>query len=497
MKISGLQMVSLRGKLPVLGIMLAFGFVFSSISLVNHYNFRTAALDLGMFNHALYSFAHFKMNFFTLGLTSEEINYFGDHFSPISFFYVPLYYIFGTYALLVLQIAVILFGGVGIYRYASLKFISGKLPLLFLVQFFGIWGIYSALAFDFHNNVVGAMLVPWLFYFYEVGKRKWFLAIFLLILFSKENMALWLGFILIALAMKNRKAPLKELLKFEISLALVAWMYFFIAMGIIMPGLSQSVERNFIYRYGFLGDSMVELFLNALKYPKYFFSLLFESSLPDAQFNGIKSELHFMVLVSGGLALIYKPIYLFMLVPIYLQKLLCNDFGFWGINNHYSIEFAPILSLGLIDFFGWFKSKRPVFLFIGTTIFLTFFFNFKTIESRKSLWYDKSKTAFYAKEHYQTLLNIPEIHRLLKTIPDDAILSVSSNIAPHLAFRDRIYMFPVVRDADMIVLLNSTREFYPLSQDAFQAEIRRISEGGHYQLLVHEFDLMIFRRKGN
>lgn len=172
----------------IIGIFLV---IYSLISFVNHYLFRTNALDLGMFNHAIYSFSHIKMNYFTLNFWGPELSYFGDHFSPIVFLFSPFYYLFGSYTLLVIQIVFVLFGGYGIYKYACLQITESNtkflyIPLLILVQFLGIWGIFSALSFDFHTNIVAAMMVPWLVYYYEKNNKAAFLLFFPLFKLLKE-----------------------------------------------------------------------------------------------------------------------------------------------------------------------------------------------------------------------------------------------------------------------------------------------------------------------
>jgi uncharacterized membrane protein len=55
--------------------------------------------------------------------------------------------------------------------------------------------------------VVGAMFVPWIFYYLETNKLKKMAVCFLLLLFSKENMALWAFFISTGLlfTFKNEK----------------------------------------------------------------------------------------------------------------------------------------------------------------------------------------------------------------------------------------------------------------------------------------------------
>ena len=64
----------------------------------------------------------------------------------------------------------------------KLRFPENKyLPFLAVVHFFSMWGIYSALSYDYHDNVMAAMFVPWLFYFF-VEKKFGHAALFLLAL---------------------------------------------------------------------------------------------------------------------------------------------------------------------------------------------------------------------------------------------------------------------------------------------------------------------------
>ena len=152
-------------------ITVVYGVVFCLISLVNHYNFRTYGLDLGIYTHGIFSYSHFNWHQFTLGLEGEAFNHLGNHFSPIVALFSPLYYLFGSYTLLIVQIAAMLFGGWGVYTFAKDR-LSGFHPELILILFFSMWGIYSALAYDWHANVIAAMFVPWFIYFYEKSETK-------------------------------------------------------------------------------------------------------------------------------------------------------------------------------------------------------------------------------------------------------------------------------------------------------------------------------------
>jgi uncharacterized membrane protein len=446
-----------------------------------------------MFNHAIYSFAHFRANYFTLAYEGTEMNYFGDHFSPITILYAPFYYLFKSYTLLIIQILAILFGGLGIYRYASEHFSGNKIPLLILLHFFGIWGIYSALAFDFHNNVVAAMFVPWMVLYYEKNDRKWFLFFFILILLAKENMSLWLAFILIGLMWKHHNKGFKSFLKFEIPIVFFLFLYFFFIVSFVMPAIRHYEGQDQLIRYIGLGSTVPEILMNICRDPRKIFTLLFESPLPESYLYGIKSELHFMVIVSGGFAFLYRPYFLLMLLPVYAQKLLTDNYGIWGINAQYSIEFVPVLSLGLVDFL---EKKKPALIY-GTmimTIILTFYFNYSTLESRRSYWYDKVNYVFHKKEHYDPQLNLSEIHKALEIIPKNATISVSACLAPRLAFREKIYNFPIVKDAEYIALVTNFRTTYPISREEFDQKVNEYKNAENYQVVYENYDLLIMKK---
>ncbi|HOY30951.1 MAG TPA: DUF2079 domain-containing protein [Bacteroidales bacterium] len=478
-------------------IVIVFALIYGSISLVNHFLFRTYALDLGMFNQALYCFSHFRANYFTLDVNGNEVNYFGDHFSPITLLFSPLYYVFGSYTLLIIQIVFILAGGIGIYKYACIRHTSSRLPVLLLFQFFCIWGIYFALASDYHNNVIAAMLVPWLFYSYEKDNKKLFLLFFLLILISKENMSLWLGFIMLGLIIKRFmekgvKSEFIRILKFELPLVLLSFFYFVVIVSMVMPVLDPD-GVNPVNRYSQLGNSVSEIFINVFKDPRYIFSHLFESPLNNEMTFGMKSELHFMVLVSGGYALFCRPYYLVMLIPVYFQKFLTNDFGIWGIGGQYSIEFVPLISLCLTDLLGNIKSKKTAWIIALLTTAATMWFTYSAMEICKKPWYNKTNVAFYDKIHYKTHLNIKEINSALRSIPDKVPVSVTSTIAPHLACREKLYHFPVVKDAAYVVLVQG--DYYPLTKEDFFKKMNECIEKDHFVLKYDENDLFILKKE--
>jgi uncharacterized membrane protein len=463
-----------------------YGFVFCLISLVNHYNFRTFGLDLGIYTHSVYSYSHLSWHTFTLAIEGIEINTLGDHFAPFIILISPLYYLFGTYTVLIVQIATICLGGMGIYTYAQER-IPKYYPVLVLLVFYNLWGIYSALAYDFHPNVVAAMLVPWLLIFYHRNHKIKTVILALIIMSCKENMAIWMAGIGLGLLV-GEFFQTKQQKRFGFTLSLIGLSigYFITVEWLVMPFFNPERVYDHLDNYSHLGDSSLEIVREIITRPRNTFYLLFESLHEDALTFKLKSQLHFMVLMSGGIALIYRPQYLIMLAPIYAQKMLSSNPSHWGIYAQYSIEFAPILAIAMTDWiqnFSFEKLKRPMII---CTIATATFFN----------WHPtRPNTGFYKAEHYDSGLNTMAIYKALELIPDDAVVSASNVITPHLAGRDRIYLYPVLKDAEYLAILTDGRNPYPVDSLKFQQLLMDLRNDSSNQILFDDADFLIVKRK--
>ncbi len=120
-----------------------FGSVYSLISLVNHYNFRTYALDLGAYTNALYDYRHLQWND-SSSFNEIPENLLADHFDLYLIIFSPLSLIFKSYTLLIVQILFILIGGIGIFKYFSSIKSSSPIPLLATICFYLFFGFFLA-----------------------------------------------------------------------------------------------------------------------------------------------------------------------------------------------------------------------------------------------------------------------------------------------------------------------------------------------------------------
>ena len=473
-------------------VFIFFGGVFASISFINHYNFRTYGWDLGINQNAIFDYAHFRWNDCMIMQPSFD-NVLADHFSLYPILISPLYWLFGSYTMLVFQWAAVLFGGLGVYKFVRFISESKKLATIAVVHFFSIWGIYSALSFDYHDNVVAAMFVPWLLYYYRKQQVYKSILFFLLILISKENMALWAGFIALGLSLRHLINKEWSRLKLSGFLALFAFLYFIVILKVLIPELSNTDGVYLHHSFNALGSNFGEVIVNIFKHPIRAIELLFENHSGDSFYDGIKVETHIAIILAGGWALFFYPEYLIMILPILAQKMF-NDLPIrWGISDHYSIEFVPIIVLGFYSFLNGLKKRKTQVAFIALLICMIS--SIKFMDNRTSEYYKKDNTRFYSAEHWNRHFDVNAVHKVLRTIPDSLRVSAQSPLAPHLAFRDYIYHYPHKGDANCIALLTAEQNKYPFTEAQYQDEIKKLLESEEWVIFKQTKDLLVLIKK--
>lgn len=465
-------------------IVLAFAVIYSLTSLVNHYLFRTYAIDLGIYSNALYDYSHFQWNDSTLFKLVPQ-NLMGDHFDFYLMIYSPFVWIFGSYTLLIFQIVSILFGGLGVYRYFKEDRVMAANAMLFFYSFFGI---YSALSADFHNSVVVAMLVPWLFVFTKERKMKWTAFFIVLLWLGKENSALWIAFVCAGLVLLNWKE--KKWRYFFMISGFASMVYFLIVMKLIMPALNP----NGIYPhfdYTILGGTMTEAVKRLVFHPVDSFQL-FITNFRDPLANDTKAELIYYLLLSGMSFLIIRPAYLIMLVPIFFQKFFHDNINIWGAGFHYCIEFTPIFAIGIFEVIGKLKKERIKRIAGAAMVVFALFTTVKRMGD-PYLYAPPENINILSKEHYQKQYEVNQVYKAFKLIPKDAVISAQSNLIPHLANREFCYMYPVTKDAEYVILAKKDTSF-PLSDSLFQVEIRNFQNSSDWIKLVDNDEVLLVKK---
>ena len=430
-----------RKNITVAAVFTAAAVLYALISLVNHYLFKTYALDLGLYTHALYDYAHFRMADCSMFRPLAQ-NLFSDHFDLYLPLLSPLVYVFGSYTLLLVQIVAALLGGWGVYKLISLYSDDSLMPVLAASVFFVSFGVIHAIAFDYHSNVLTAMMLPWLLYFLK--QRRFAMASVFVVLFviGKENMSLWLFFITLALMWDYRKD--KKALWHLVAYAVFSLAYFFIINMIVMPRIGGSGAG--FARYAHLGDNYVDIAGSLLAHPWETLKLFFSNTMGYSKFDGVKEEFYICALASGMLLTLLKPNYLLMLAPLLAQKMLAVDPNFWGVSFQYSVEFVPVLVVSSFLVLVKLKNakwrKALGFALLLSTLLTTFY----TIGVPKSAILVDQLCVYQGRHYEQKEFDVHYAYEVIDRIPDDASVCAITPFVPHLAMRDEIRNFANTKD---------------------------------------------------
>ncbi len=424
-------------KIALAAVFTIAGVVYCLISLVNHYLFKTYALDLGFYTHAMYDYAHFRMDDCSMFLSKPQ-NILSAHFDLYLLLLSPLVYLFGTYTLLIVQIAAVLFGGWGIYKLISLYSDDDWMPILATTVFFFSFGIIHALSFDYHSNVVATMMMPWMLYYLKKGSYRLSALFALLLVMGKENMSLWLFFIALGLMWDYRKD--KKALWYLTGCAVFAATYFVVVNMLILPRLG----ARGIMRYEYLGSNYLEIAKTLITNPRETLNILFTNTSSFPHYDGVKAEFYICALLSGMVLTLLKPNYLLMLVPLIAQKMLSTDKLFWGISVQYAIEFVPVLVIS--SFLVIIKLKKTIWqrLLAGALLISTVLTTFYTIGVPKGLVMVDQICIYQGRHYEQKQFDVRYARELIQQIPDDASVCASTMFVPHLCLRPEIYDFQSV-----------------------------------------------------
>ena len=329
------------------------------------------------------------------------------------------------------------------------------------------------------------MMLPWLLFFLK--KRRFALTSLFVVLFviGKENMSLWLFFIVIALMWDYRKD--KQALWHLAAYAVFSVAYFLIINMVVMPRLGGS--GGGFARYAHLGNNYVDIAQKLVTHPWETLQMLFTNTNGMADYDGIKEEFYICALATGLVLTFLKPNYLLMLVPLIAQKMLSVDPMFWGISFQYSVEFMPVVVIA--SFLVLIKLKRQVWRIVLASCLLlsTVLTTFYTIGIPKSqVWLDQ--LCVYQGRHYeQKNFDVHYAYEVIDMIPDDASVCAITPFVPHLAMRDEIRNFANTR--------NIKTEYVLMTEPYFEYEregILVLKNRDEYETVATDGTIYLLRR---
>lgn len=237
--------------------------IFVSLCLWKYNNLGYNSIDLGIINQAFYNTAHGL----PFASSIHPPSYLGDHFKPILFLLLPIYFFFQSpITLLILQTIFLALAAWPLYLISKNIFSDAKYYLLLPVMFLLSPFIHNINVFEFHFLPLCFFLFFFAFYFYQKNKFWPFLSFIFLGLMVREDAALFVFcfglFIILDKYLRKEKIPWR----WVVTTLVLSVVYFFLALKIISL-FSPNNESKFLLYYAWLGGTLPELIKNTFLHP--------------------------------------------------------------------------------------------------------------------------------------------------------------------------------------------------------------------------------------
>jgi uncharacterized membrane protein len=401
-----------------------FAMVFGTLGVQHHDNFGTWSYDMGIYDQAFWLISRGGQSFMTV----RGMEFWGHHVNLIVVAFVPFYWLgAGPSFLYVAQACGLAVVAFPIYLIARDRFAKPSMGLLFAVVYLMYAPIQWMSWANFHPEslVIAPVLYAWWF----AGQRRWrptFVAL-LIALSIREDAALVVIVLGLILAIRYRpgKGDHRDRMMALVTVG-VGFVWYAIATRIVIPHFNQGKQPFYIqYFYSNYGSDMPEIISTMLRHPN---RVIGDATQPD--------RLRFyrdLTLPLGGLPLI-APMALLMAVP----QLLASVIGLspYARSIHYqytAMMIAPLLisaieGARLLWRFKVMHVILPVWL-LGCAYMTNVAWSTSPLGDSYNVW-------------AQPTSRHPAMREALTLVPDDASVTATYTLLPHLSHREQIYDWP-------------------------------------------------------
>jgi len=459
---------------------ISYSFAFAILTLIRHASFNTHAFDLGVMYQVTWNTLHGRWFQYTymLGFRPGLTNYLGDH---VRLILIPLSWLYllydGPETLLVVQALVVGSSAIPLYLLGR-RWLQRDVPSLAFAALFLIHpATQAANLFDFHPILLASSFLIWMFYFAEAKSAVGLAVTGILILSCKENMAL-------VVALFGIKELLHRRIRSGIILLVSGIAWFCICYYLVPHAFGVTDQPTSFSRYSYLGKDPWDLIHFLLTNPVWIVQRLTEEQTIN-YLAGIFVPL-------GGLSLLAPHLLLVAASELGLN-ILSSFPPQRTIDYQYTSIIIAVASVAALEgarlVIRLFTEKLyiprrvPVALLAVLPVTASLGFQYKIWGTIRC--YSASYRESYIITDHDRLAP-----RFFGQIPPDAPVSAQSDLAPHVSQRPKIYLFPVVQDAEYIIL-DITTSIFPVQMfridelsplDSYREYVRRLLRTGDFHI---------------
>lgn len=405
----------------ILAIAAVFFVVAAGIGVLRYKTYSAPNYDFGIFCQM---FRNMKETGLPVTTCERDglLSHFAVHISPIFYLLLPLYCIFPSPVTLQVCQALILSSAVLPFALIAKKYgLSNKKTVVLSAAFLFHPAIISGTSYDIHENCFLLPLLLWLFWAYETNRFPAMVVFTFLVLFVKEDAAVYIIFFAVWLIASHRQIP------WALRLAVIAGVYFGVVLWLLKTyGNGVMSDRYKNYLPG--GGTLLDAAKNMLADPAYVFSQLFldkEGTYSEKMLFILQIFVPFAFIpfntkkISNLLLLL--PMVLMNLMTVYLYQ---YDIGF---QYHFGV-LAFIAYLTVINL----SEMRPDAVKVSAAV---------SLAAALMLFYVTGfgEFGYFVNKYSDNSADYKVMNEALAGIPEDATVISSTMLLPHICDRDVIY----------------------------------------------------------
>jgi len=418
-----------RYRIIVLALASAFTVVLATASVARHDHYSTQVFDLGIFDQGLWLVSRLRDPFVTL----RGLNLFGDHSSYLMVSLAPLYWILpDVRALIVLTVMALAAGAVLAYEVCRTEGVRPSLSALVA----GAYLLHPAVSWsawdNFHPEVLAIPLLLAAHLLFLRHRPGWAFALIVLVLAAKEDAALVVVPYGAYIWWRNRDR------RWGPAVVVTGLVVFVLNVMVLLPAFSPTGDLIYLNRYGQFGDTLAQALVSMATSPLQLLREL--TTFPRVMYVGA-------MIVPLSLAVL-APEVLLIGVPISLANLLSIHGYQHDIRFHYTAYLIAVLvmaaAVGARRLQGWLRRGRWLnFAFASVlTASLVALVMAGPIPRGPTLPGIDDRHPEMRDPWGWSAQSPQLVEEAIALIPSDAAVAADYTVAPHLAHRDRVYMFP-------------------------------------------------------
>jgi uncharacterized membrane protein len=415
--------------------------------------FSSFAWDLGTFDQAFYTtLFHGKLFYYTPELLfNTSGSYFAVHFSPILFFFLPLYIIYpSAITLLILKSFILALGALPLFMLAKESLKSEKAAFMLAITYLLYPPLQGANWFDFQPQVLLPLLIFSSIYFMLKKRWKLYFITTLLALMVEEHIAFIVLIIAVYYLVTSRPWHIPKSIKHlqmnkhlvllvTIGLSIIWFLAAKYVMGLF------PIESAFLEEYKAVNNwEILGIEGDPLSMPLHV--LLNPQSAFQALLYDYPVKFLYILLLFGPLLFLPFRSKISIIVFILLAPFLLSNFrAYYTIGCHYPLYIIPLVFLAIIEVLSQKVRLRDVIPTLKniTVVAILFIVSTSPISPFATTFIDDA--IFWYPSLRPLDERVESLHEIIELIPPNASILTQNHVFPHVSNRLKAYVIPIAR----------------------------------------------------